>query len=234
MEVIVMYKYKVTVKNIPTNEINIIGKLHKLTDQSFIKIKEFISKGLPIYSSDLSYHEFYGEDAIVGRLTTFFHENNIDVILEFTSRKYRKRKVSLSEFIDLRNEEKNCGNEYLEKLSKKLDDPENPINKYPEDRSLSIDRAISRFHKKNYDGVISDCNALIEIELYIDDFYYFLRGKAYEMKGENNCALSDYKKALEINPDSKEIFVEILKLENKIEIDKKRVINFIEAKKKFE
>jgi hypothetical protein len=93
-----MNKFEVIVKSVPNNDVIIIGQLRSYTGQPVSKIKECISNGLPIYSTDMSYDEFYRYNSIVGLTTrgliSFLQKKNIDVIIEYGDKKY-----TLEEFV---------------------------------------------------------------------------------------------------------------------------------------
>jgi len=66
--------------------------------------------------------------------------------------------------------------------------------------------------KRDYDRAISDFNKVIQlydkaIQLYSNNWFcyyfcYYLRGRAYDEKGDYDKAIADYESALRINPDN--------------------------------
>ena len=77
-----MYKIELTVISVPNNDANIIYRLHKLTEQPVDKIKECISNGLPIFTKDFSYEEFYF-DYTFYKETYYFRKPEIGTLIEF-------------------------------------------------------------------------------------------------------------------------------------------------------
>jgi hypothetical protein len=122
----IMNKFEVTIRSVPKNDPNFIGQLRHYAKQPVSKIKELISNGLPIYSTDLSYDEFYRDDTIVGNATQglifLLQKENIDVIIEYGNKKY-----SLEEFVKFRD--KNIIRKLMQRIRFKINNAKERISR---------------------------------------------------------------------------------------------------------
>ncbi len=91
----------------------------------------------------------------------------------------------------------------------------------PKDEDALLKRAWEYFTMDKYDDALNDLNALIELNPKAG--MYVLRAKIYEKLGDNENALADYDKAIELKPDYSSAYENRQLLLNKMHPDRKPV-----------
>lgn len=211
------YKVEVIINNIPENDIKIIAGIHLITGKSLIKIKELIINGLPIYSEELSFTEYFND--YLDKFITFLYNKNVDAIIDLTIDGQNKKRFSLIEFMLERIESKIISNlssiysnEYIEYI---------PI-KFPYVDTIYFKQVLLHYKNGDFEKALEDCNLSIEINDN-ESKYYIFRTILKRINNDYKDALNNCNKALELNKDFLNYNLELYKtvLENLIAIYEK-------------